>query len=43
MNPTGNIPMLTHDETKVISDGEAIFSYLVNTNEQVRAKFFHEN
>ena len=41
-NPNATIPMLTHGQTKVIGDAESIFNYIVNTNERVSEKFFHE-
>lgn len=41
-NPNGTIPMLTHGQTKVIGDGEAIFNYMVNSNQAVSSHFFHE-
>ena len=34
--------MLTHGQTKVIGDAESIFNYIVNTDERVSNKFFHE-
>ena len=43
MNPNSTIPMLTHGQTKVIGDGEAIYNYLVNTNDQVSLTFVHED
>ena len=43
LNPNATIPMLTHGQTKVIGDGEAIYNYLVNTNDPVRETFFHED
>ena len=42
-NPNGTIPMLTHGQTKVIGDGEAIFNYLVNSSPSVSQYFFHES
>ena len=41
-NPNATIPMLTHGHTKVIGDAESIFNYIVNTDERVSDKFFHE-
>lgn len=41
-NPNATVPMLSQGTTKVIGDGDAIFNYLVNTSDEVRAKFFHE-
>ena len=41
-NPNATIPMLTHGQTKVIGDAESIFNYIVNTNDRVSDKFFHE-
>lgn len=42
-NPNGTIPMLTHGQTKVIGDGEAIFNYMVNSNSAVSNYFFHDD
>ena len=42
-NPNGTIPMLTHGQTKVIGDGEAIFNYLINSSGPVSSHFSHDD